>query len=111
MLVSTSEGYGMEKKLPAAGRFDHCVVTYFKGKQQYFVDPTISNQGSLGSNLSFPDYKKGLIIKPDESKLTTIPNRNNYGIHVQEFYALDSINGGASFSVVTTYKGSDADIN
>ncbi|WP_163326004.1 DUF3857 domain-containing protein [Draconibacterium mangrovi] len=96
-------------ELPSINAFNHCIVNFnFEGKT-YFVDPTISDQEGDLENLSVPDYTYGLLIKPNETKLTAIAPSTNPSIKVKEIITLDSINGNATFWVTTTYTGSKAD--
>lgn len=109
MLVSTSNGETIGESMPSPNLFNHCVVNYsFEGKD-YYIDPTISNQGGGIANRSFPNYKKGLVLKPGQDSLVTIPYDEDSGIEIQEIYDLNEINGGGSLTIVTTYNGSDAD--
>lgn len=109
MLVNTSTGENLDEEIPSPNRFNHCVVNYFHEGEVFYVDPTISNQGGDMQKRSFPNYKKGLVLRPGETNLTTIPYNEENGIEIQEVYDVEAINGGGSFSVVTTYKGSNAD--
>ena len=109
MLVNTSTGESIDEKIPSPNLFNHCVVNYtFEGKS-YYVDPTISNQGGDIDKRPFPNYKKGLILKPGENDLVDLPYDKESGIEIQEIYDVDAINGSGSLTIVTTYKGIDAD--
>lgn len=109
MLVSTSNGETIGDSMPSPNLFNHCVVNYsFEGKD-YYIDPTISNQGGGIANRSFPNYKKGLVLKPGQDSLVDIPYDEDSGIEIQEIYDINEINGGRSLTIVTTYNGSKAD--
>ncbi|WP_298322448.1 DUF3857 domain-containing protein [uncultured Dokdonia sp.] len=109
MLVHSSNGKGLDDKLPTPNLFNHCVVTYELDGKQLYIDPTISNQGSGINGKYFPNYEKGLVLKSGEQKLTTIEFVGESAISISEFYDVKAINGGGELSVVTTYKGSQAD--
>lgn len=110
MLVHSSNGQILDDKLPTPNLFNHCVVTYEIDGEQLYIDPTISNQGSSDQGVFFPDYKKGLVLKSGEKGLTDIVFKKQNGISISEFYDIEEIRGGGELSVVTTYKGSDADM-
>ena len=110
MLVNSSSGKSLDDKLPTPNLFDHCVVTYNLNGEQFFIDPTISNQGTGAQGKYFPNYERGLILKPGARGLVDIKFNGQSGISISEFYDVEAINGGGELSVVTTYKGSDADM-
>lgn len=109
MLVNTSTGETIGQRIPSPNLFNHCVVNYVYEGEEYYVDPTISNQGGDLSTRYFPNYKKGLILKPGVRALSDLPYKNQSGIDIQEIYDLDKINGAANFRIITTYKGTNAD--
>ncbi|RMB56515.1 DUF2569 family protein [Dokdonia sinensis] len=109
MLVHSYNGGVIDDKLPNPNLFDHCVVSYKLEGTQYFVDPTMSNQGLINKKRNFPDYKKGLILKSGEKELVSIPNKTISGIDIQEIYDINKINGSGELTIVTTYTGTNAD--
>ncbi len=109
MLVNSSKGEILGDRIPSPNLFDHCVVNYSYGGKQFYVDPTISNQGGDMGTRPFPNYKKGLVLKPSVKDLVDIPFEPESGIDIQEIYDVDQINGGGELTVITTYKGSNAD--
>lgn len=109
MLVNSSKGEALSDRLPSPNLFDHCVVNYSYEGQEFYIDPTISNQGGGVHQRTFPNYKKGLVLKPGVKELVDIPNYKEYGIEIQEIYDIDKINGAGVLTVMTTYKGSNAD--
>lgn len=109
MLVHSANGKALDEKLPTPNLFDHCVVTYKMDGKDYYIDPTISNQGTIAQKKFFPNYERGLVLKNGEKNLKKIPFNKQNGISVSEYYDLLEINGGGELSVTTTYKGVDAD--
>ncbi|MFC4689543.1 DUF3857 domain-containing protein [Dokdonia genika] len=109
MLVNSTAGKSIGDKLPTPNLFDHCVVTYNLDGEDYYIDPTISNQGTGAKGKFFPNYEKGLVLKPGEKGLTQIDFKPTGGVAISEIYDIDEINGSGALTVVTTYKGSDAD--
>lgn len=109
MLVHSAKGKALDEKLPTPNLFDHCVVTYKMDGKDYYIDPTISNQGTIAQRKFFPNYERGLVLKSGEKNLKKIPFNKQNGISVSEYYDLLEINGGGELSVTTIYKGVDAD--
>lgn len=110
MLVHSSNGKTLTDKLPTPNLFDHCVVTYDLDGESFYIDPTMSNQGSTALGKYFPNYEKGLVLKEGEKALKEIEFRKQNGIEVSEHYDIESINGGGTLNVITTYKGNNADM-
>ncbi|MEM6632508.1 MAG: DUF3857 domain-containing protein [Bacteroidota bacterium] len=109
MLVHSTLGRQIEDDLPSPYAFNHCVVNFFYNGTEYFVDPTISNQGGALLTMTFPDYNKGLVIKPGQSELKTLPVSPESRTSIYELITVDSIGGGASFHIRSIYKGTEAD--
>lgn len=109
IFVNTSETIGIERLLPSPTAFDHVVVTFKYNDKDYYVDPTISNQGGNLSNYFFPNYAKGLIIKEGIQSLTDLPSPTSSLIKSNETINISSIGKGASYKIVTDYYGEHAD--
>lgn len=92
-----------------ASAFDHCIVTYKWKGQDYFVDPTISGQGGNLTNIFFPDYKKGLVLKPGNASLTDFPEVAKSVQKVEELLVVHDLEGKASLQIKTEYRGRRAD--
>jgi hypothetical protein len=110
LLVSSPSGHALPEKLPGFAAFNHCVVCFKLKNREYFVDPTLSNQGGDLENMIFPDYEYGLLIKPGQKELLSIPNHYSSSISVNEIINVKSIRGDASYFIETEYKGEAADI-
>jgi len=109
LLVNSVLKSEVQHSLPNPNVFDHCIVQYkYKGKN-YFVDPTIANQGGDVDNLWLPNYSLGLLIKPGEKELISIPNSEKGEISIKEVLKINSIGGVAELTVFSKYKGSRAD--
>lgn len=109
LLVNTELRDKLEDALPRHNAFDHCVVQFNMEGKDYFVDPTISNQGGDLANMSFPDYGKGLLIKPGVKDLITLPGAPRSSTFIKELIEMDSVGGGASLTIRTEYEGMRAD--
>ena len=108
-LVNTQSGKNLPKLLPGHNVFDHCIVYFeFEGKE-YFVDPTISNQGGNLENLSGSDYGNGLLLKKGQIGLKKMPPLTKSKLKIAETIIVDSIGGEATFLVESKYFGSKAD--
>ncbi len=108
-LVNTTYGPDLLNWQPSASSFDHCVVSLTYKDKDYFIDPTISNQKGSFKTLAFPNYGYGLKVKRGQNELTKIPETNKSTLNVFEEFYLDSIGGGASYSIRSTYTGRRAD--
>ncbi|ANQ51203.1 DUF3857 domain-containing protein [Flammeovirga sp. MY04] len=108
MLVNT-RGKLMHQKIPAPNRFNHCIVQLiYKGKE-YYIDPTMNNQGGDLPNFATPNYYWGLVIKEGNDTLTKLPRSIISKMDVQELIDLDSIGGGADITIRSEYYGPKAD--
>lgn len=109
MLVHSTDKNEIKNNLPSPGSFDHCVVNFLYEDKNYFIDPTINNQGGDIYNIYFPDYELGLILKDSTTELFEIPNNNKNVIDITENFVLDSVNGSATYKITTRYEGKSAD--
>lgn len=109
LFINTDLQHETSNQTPSNNAFDHCVV-YFKYKgKEFFIDPTISNQGGKLENISFPNYKKGLLIRPNEKDLIDLPINTSSSLNIKELISVDSIGGNAKLIVKSEYSGSRAD--
>lgn len=109
MLVNTIAKHTLDSRLPGHTAFNHCVV-YFKHEGQvYYVDPTINNQGGDLQTMVFPDYNRGLILKPGNASLTVLPKQEPPKVSISEMVEFKEIGGSATFYVRTEYTGSKSD--
>ena len=109
LLVNTFEKDQLTHHLPSNQAFDHCVVKIIHKSKDYFIDPTISNQGGDLDHISFPNYAYGLLVKHRETALLKIPNQEIPTLIINETITIDSIGGNASLKIVSDYSGSKSD--
>ncbi|MEO9478147.1 MAG: DUF3857 domain-containing protein [Maribacter dokdonensis] len=109
ILVDSGSNDHLNEYAPNHFIFDHCIVYFEHDDKEYFVDPTIANQGGDLYRLSTPNYKFGLVLKEGSNQLKEIPNSTKPKIQIVEDITLDSIGGNAKFDVKTEYFGSKAD--
>ena len=109
VLVNSNLGKTIEEHLPSAGVFNHCVVYFSLNSNDFFVDPTINNQGGNIHNIHFPNYEKGLIIREGENTLIDLPHPKAPQVIIHEKLKVNEIGEGADFKVITKYTGGKAD--
>lgn len=110
MLVNSSNGKNIPSLAPSPNVFDHCVVQMLYEGNHTYIDPTYNYQGGNYKNIFFPDYEHGLVLKPGEIELTSLPEPENAKTSITETFILDDVGGGASLEVKTVYTGQDADL-
>ena len=109
LLVNSQLQDEVSHLLPSHGAFDHCVVNFRHEGKDYFIDPTISNQGGDLEHLYFPNYRWGLLIKPGTTQLLSLPTAQKSVTRIKEIITVDSIGGSADFVVRSEYEGNRAD--
>lgn len=110
LLVNTKLKQEVEELLPSSTAFDHCIVNFKYKEKEYFVDPTMANQGGDLDNLTFPSYRKGLLIKPDQNTLIDIPQNDPARIDIHEIIDVKEIGGEAHWIIRSEFSGSSADL-
>lgn len=109
LLVNTDYRHNLDKLQPSNNAFDHCVVALTLDDKNYYVDPTIANQGGDLDHNYFPDYGHGLLVKENTSELISLPKPIKPQIDILEKIVVDSIGGLAFFEIKTIYRGNKAD--
>ncbi|CAM1352034.1 DUF3857 domain-containing protein [Tenacibaculum crassostreae] len=110
MLVNTYLKSTINELLPSAYFFDHCVVKIIdSNKNEFYYDPTITNQGGKYNNTPFPDYRYGLVLKGGNTELEEITPVNNNLVEIIDSYVLDKETRGASLDITSVYYSSEAD--
>lgn len=109
MLVNTETDHFIKQELASPKAFNHCVVQLKHQGKEYFVDPTISNQGGSLNEINFPGYKAGLLIKDGVTNLIEIDHISNSKVVINENIKVDEIDGSAEYQIVTEYFGAKAD--
>ncbi len=109
VLLSTDLQDKIENYIPTTSLFDHAVVVATVNGKQVWVDATIANQGGKGTDLFFPPYGEGLILKAGNTGLTRIKQTKNGKIVCEEKYKIPNEYGPVKFTVKTTYTLDQAD--
>jgi len=110
VLINASYRRSIKDWLPSPKAFDHATVCMRYNGQTYWFDPTIAYQRGRLKDISYPDYRYGLIIGDSSNSLTEIPPQNNKGlVDVKEEFTIPDMSGNARLVVRTIYSGSFAD--
>lgn len=109
VLINTDLQNHLADFIPSAGLFDHAVVTATVNGKQVWIDATIANQRGKGTDLYFPNYGKGLVLKAGNNGLTDIPETKTGKITcLEQYYVTDEFTP-VKFTVTTTYTLNQAD--
>ena len=110
MLVNTSLKHTITEILPSPIFFDHCVIKVIdKYERERYYDPTITNQGGTYEEVYFPNYKYGLVIKPNNKVFDTIYSGAGNRVEIQDEFFLEEVGKGAKLKVTSTYYENEAD--
>ncbi len=109
VLINTDYTQAINNWLPSSNCFDHATVRVKLDDGCHWFDPTISYQRGTLADISYPDYKTGLIVSDTSTALTTIGNHEKGGEKVKEIFTVPDMTGKAKLKVITTYAGSNAD--
>jgi len=109
VLINSGVKGGIDQYLPSPNAFDHATVVATVNNKQVWVDATIANQRGTSTNIYFPNYGKGLILKPGNNVLTSIPLSKAGKIQCTETYNIPNENGKVSLDVKTIYTLNEAD--
>ena len=109
VLINTSAREKTGQFMPSPFVFDHATVVALVNKKQVWVDATIAYQRGTGTNLYYPDYGLGLVLKQGNNTLTGIPLSPVGKITCLEKYTVPSGKGKVALDVTTTYTLNQAD--
>ena len=110
VLVNATYGRGIADWQPTAGAFDHCIAAVRLDDQTYWLDPTMNYQrGPLGAHY-LPRYGCGLVIAPQTTGLTPIPQATGLPrTTTVEYFRVRGKEEAAELKVVTVAEGRDAE--
>ncbi|WP_183559730.1 DUF3857 domain-containing protein [Mucilaginibacter sp. SP1R1] len=109
VLVNADRGEHIADYIPTYNAFNHAVVTASINGKQVWVDATIDYQGGAGTDIYFPGYGRGLVLKPGNNALTTIPASKTGKIINDDAYKIKDVKSPVLFTVKTTYTLNQAD--
>jgi transglutaminase-like putative cysteine protease len=95
--------------IPSPSIFDHAVVVATVNNKQVWVDATMSNQRGKGTDLYFPPYLKGLVLKAGGDNLTDIKQSKTGKASIVEKYDIKDEFAPVKFIVTSTYSLDRAD--
>jgi len=109
VLINTEMRSRVDQYIPAHNIFNHAVVVATLNGKQVWVDATIDYQRGLGADIWFPNYGKGLVLKPGNTGLTTIPVSKSGTITCVENFTVKNEKAPVILNVKTTYTLNEAD--
>jgi len=110
VLVSTQYGRTLEELLPSPKVFNHVVVKVIDKKgNEWYYDPTLSNQFGNYQSVSFPNYEKGLVIKKGVNSLNSIEIKSDDLVEVFDIFDMPKVGEPAKLNVMTVYHESESD--
>ena len=109
VLINSGARGGIDQLLPSPNDFDHMVIVATVNGKQVWVDATIADEGGTGTDLYFPNYGKGLVLKAGNNALTTIPLSKSGKVTCEEKYNITGVKDSVLLKVTTTYTLDEAD--
>ncbi|MET3978163.1 transglutaminase-like putative cysteine protease [Mucilaginibacter sp. UYP25] len=109
VLVNSGINGEIDKFIPSPNAFNHAVVAAMVNNKQVWADATMSYQRGTGTNLYFPNYGKGLILKPGNDKLTNIAPAKAGKIQIRERYTINDETAMVPLVVTSVYTLNEAD--
>jgi hypothetical protein len=109
VLINTTYQNSISGWLPSPIDFDHATVRVRLDGRNYWFDPTISLQRGELKDISFPDFKCGLVLTDTTTGLSVIPLQDQGEVVAKERFVLEDNYGAAKLEVTTRYTGSFAD--
>lgn len=112
-LVSGSNTSFVFKRLATPSAFDHVITTFFLEGKQYWIDGTIDSQSTALPNITHPDYKAALVIRDEESELSTmnpgVDTQYLNAVDVSHHYTIDAAKKEVALTITTKFSGGLAD--
>ncbi len=109
VLVNTDFKDKIEDFIPSTALFNHAVVVANVNGKQVYVDATIAYQRGKGTELYFPPYQEGLILKEGNNSLTKIKETKTGKIVCEEKFNITNEYAPVKFKVTTIYTLNQAD--
>ncbi len=107
-LVNTYLKKYVANQLPSPFAFNHAIAKFQLEGIDYWIDPTLSQQGGSLDNSYFPDYGKALVLSSDYNSPIDVEGTDKERIEIRElYYARDSVTA-IQFTVRSRYFGSEA---
>jgi transglutaminase-like putative cysteine protease len=110
VVVSQAVGKAVPDLLPSLNLFNHAIVSFFHGDDEYWVDATAGSQGGGPFKRSTGDFFHGLPLEETGCGLTPQPalcSDDTY--HIYDTLLLDSVGGHSLLRTQITATGCHAD--
>ena len=108
-LVHTSYQDQVQKWLPSAYAFDHCIVLIEVLGKKIWIDPTISLQRGRYDSIATPDYKAAFVLKNGTGQFIKMHTPTFAKVKVLENFIFNDIGGAVTLEVKSYYYGAEAD--
>lgn len=109
-LVHTNHQDQVQKWLPSAYAFNHCIVLIELLGRKIWIDPTINLQRGTYDSIATPNYKAALVLKNNGGEFVRMQTPQVAKIKVLENFIFNDIGGPVTLEVKTYYYGSEADM-
>ncbi|OOQ61446.1 DUF3857 domain-containing protein [Mucilaginibacter pedocola] len=110
VLINSTAGKTLGDYIPSPTVFDHATCQAVLNGKTVYIDATIANQRGAGTNIYFPDYVKGLVLKAGNTALTNIaPSKVGRMLLTENFKVPEDEKGTAQLEVISTYTLNEAD--
>ncbi|GAA5217379.1 DUF3857 domain-containing transglutaminase family protein [Corallincola platygyrae] len=111
VLVSTHQTKTVGDYLPTYGLFNHAIASFVYQDKRYWVDPTLTHQGTTLESFYQPDYGAALLVKKGNDQLTMMPSHSaeQHTVSViQQYHASDYISP-VRWQIQAEYTGREAE--
>ena len=110
-LVSSVNRQYVADYLPTHAVFDHAIVVIRHNQQEYWIDPTMTHQGSSLLSKFQADYGQALLVNASTKTLISAQPKLNYlsSIAVDEKIIAPDYYSAVDWQIVTTMTGREAD--
>ncbi|MBN2546289.1 MAG: DUF3857 domain-containing transglutaminase family protein [Spirochaetes bacterium] len=112
VLVNTDYGKVLNTFHPTPSVFNHVITLIKYNKNYYWIDPTLTMQGSKLENIYQKNYYYGLVIAPDEKKLTRMNIKYNHILDKKtmiKYKFKKNFHGHAELLIESVYNGKSAE--
>lgn len=111
VLINADYTKAISNWLPSPYCFNHTTVRAKLADGYHWFDPTISYQRGSLAQISYPDYKTGLVVSDTSMALAAIPDYEKGEGNIKEVFTVTDMSGRAKLKVTSAYSGSLADNN
>ncbi|HDY7886436.1 TPA: DUF3857 domain-containing protein [Vibrio vulnificus] len=109
-LVSTVHREKLNEQLPGHSAFDHVIVNFFHQGIEYWVDPTVTEQGDALDSIVQSELGYALVIKPESVWLSEMNvNNSNQITSSVEYHFKHQKEGDSTMKITTLYEGHQAE--